>query len=164
MHKHDTGYEIQVYTFSYFNCVHTIIVNLISVRSRYSHLATEILCAGSQHFLVNLAASPTSMDSLSNFLSSEQLNPLLASYFCRIFSLLVQHHSDQVCSYEIVQEPYLNWTMFEVMQVLMRDRNFLSKMEKHIEVSSIAESIIHLCTYVEDREKSRTFSKVCISP
>ncbi|XP_070383086.1 serine/threonine-protein phosphatase 6 regulatory subunit 3 isoform X4 [Dermacentor albipictus] len=95
------------------------------MRYRYANIACEILTSDVQQINDTLVRSETLMARLLGFLDNEApLNPLLASFFTKVASMLISRKAD---------------SMF---YVCMQKENFVSLLLKHIETSAIMDLLL----------------------
>uniref|UniRef100_A0A915KEP4 Uncharacterized protein n=1 Tax=Romanomermis culicivorax TaxID=13658 RepID=A0A915KEP4_ROMCU len=110
-----------------------------SKKYKYSHLASEILSADAVQLILAVLKSDSCVDLLIGFLkNNDRLNPLLASFYAKIMSLLVDNYPN------------------EMLDFMRREATaFIPYCVKHLENASIVDFLFRLCTGVEDLDKAR---------
>ncbi|KAK4877234.1 hypothetical protein RN001_009740 [Aquatica leii] len=115
-------------------------------RFKYSNIACEILTCDAPKINERLAGDVALLSKLYTFVDSEPpLNPLLASFFSKIMSLL------------IARNPVQNWisyhfTCLQVLDFLKAKENFIPVLLKHLSTSAIMDLTLKLMTQVEVNE------------
>ncbi|KAF5276505.1 hypothetical protein FQA39_LY06574 [Lamprigera yunnana] len=119
------------------------------VRFKYSNIACEILTCDVPKLNERLAGDEALLSKLYKFVDREPpLNPLLASFFSKIMSvLIVQKNNQSWISYQ--------FTCLQVLDFLQAKENFISILLTHMGTSAIMDLTLKLMTQVERNEEQK---------
>jgi len=129
-----------------------------SIRFKYASISCELLTCDNAQMNDALVNTEELMEKLYSFLSSSpNLNPLLASYFSKVFGCLITRRTDAVIKQIIYSFLFvaLRWSsniyfcFFKLLSFLDKKSDFLSLILQHINTSSIMDIILRLITTVD---------------
>ncbi|XP_013110256.1 serine/threonine-protein phosphatase 6 regulatory subunit 3 isoform X2 [Stomoxys calcitrans] len=122
----------------------------LALRFRHANVACEILLLGLPSLDEKLISDEDTLKMLYSYLENEPpLNPLLASFFSKTFSMLFTKKSDQ------------DWFLYQqlclkLMEFLKTQNNFLDLMCKHFSTPVIPDIIVELMRNVEGAQLKRS--------
>lgn len=127
------------------------------MRYKYPNIACELLTCEVPQLNQRLANDEALLGKLYSFLEADPpLNPLLASFFSKTFSVLIARTSEQ------------NWysyqfTCLQVLEFLKSKENCVSLLLKHLGTSAIMDLLFKLITKVEGGEMKQNILNVSFS-
>ncbi|KAM7357858.1 phosphatase 6 regulatory subunit 1-like protein fmt isoform 2-T5 [Cochliomyia hominivorax] len=122
----------------------------MSERFRHANVASEILTMGLPSLDEKLLADTDTLNMLYSYLENEPpLNPLLASFFSKTFSMLFTKKSDQ--DWFLYQQ-----TCLKLLEYLKTKSNFLDLICKHFTIPIVPDLIMEMMRNVEGAQLKRS--------